>query len=79
MNYQDMTISQLAAEIRKDWKPVHYTAEPYLQAMFSLQSISDNYFADSGISIVLYFLNNARSWKGEVAKAIKAELRSRAK
>jgi hypothetical protein len=37
------------------------------------------YYADTGRSIVLYFLNNATSWKGDTAKAVKAELKLRLK
>jgi hypothetical protein len=65
----------IAKEIKKDWKNVNYAAEPYLSAMFSLDSIKDRYGFDSGKSVVAYFLSNASSWKGETAKRIKAELK----
>lgn len=67
---------EIAAEIRKDWKNVSPYAAPYLKAMSCLESINDNYLYDSGRSIVAYFLSNAGSWRGEVAKRIKAELKS---
>jgi hypothetical protein len=67
---------QIAVEISKDWAKVNYAAEPYLQAMYSLHSINDNYYLDSGKSVVAYFLSNASSWRGEVAKRIKAELKA---
>ena len=67
---------EIAAEIRKDWKNVSPYAAPYLNAMSCLESINDNYLYDSGRSIVAYFLSNAGSWRGEVAKRIKAELKS---
>jgi hypothetical protein len=70
---------EIAAEIRKDWKPVNYAAKPYLDAMQSLNSIKDNYIMDSGKSIVLYFLSNASTWRGETAKRIKAELKQMCK
>jgi hypothetical protein len=70
---------EIAAEIRRDWKKVNYAAKPYLDAMGSLTSIKDNYFMDSGKSIVLYFLSNAASWRGEVAKRVKAELKAMCK
>lgn len=47
--------------------------------MFDLSEIEDRYIADSGASIVSYFLANASTWKGEVAKAIKKELNRRVK
>lgn len=67
-------LNQIADEISKDWKSVNYAAKPYLDAMHTLKSISDNYYQDSGSSIVAYFLSNARSWKGDTAKSIKKEL-----
>jgi hypothetical protein len=70
---------KIAAEIRNDWKKVYFGAVPYLEAMESLNRITDNYFYDSGKTIVLYFLANAQTWKGETAKRIKAELKSMSK
>lgn len=67
---------EIAREIKKDWKSVNYAAKPYLAAMESLNCIHDNYIFDSGESVVLYFLSNAASWKGETAKRIKLELKS---
>ena len=74
-----LTISSLAQIIQNDWKPVHYTAKPYLSAMFCLDSIKDKYLAESGVDMVSYFLSNAAQWKGETAKAIKKELNKRVK
>jgi len=68
-------IYQIAEEIRADWKPVSPYAKPYLDAMFSLHDISDNYYLDSGRSVVLYFLSNAGTWRGETARRIKEELK----
>lgn len=70
------TLADIAREIRADWKPVNYAAEPYLAAMATMGAITENYYADSGHSVVLYFLSNARSWRGDVAKRIKAELKT---
>lgn len=70
----------IARAIRADWKDkagkpnINYAAKPYLDAMESLNSIDDKYIEDSGASVVAYFLANASSWRGEKAKAIKAEL-----
>jgi hypothetical protein len=73
-------LSEIAAEIEADWgskgSGVNFGARPYLDAMYSLNSINDAYGADDGEMIVAYFLSNARSWTGEVAKRIKAELKS---
>lgn len=67
---------EIAREIRQDWRPVNYAAKPYLDAMTSLRSIRDDYGMDSGTSIVAYFLANASTWRGEVAKRVKAELKA---
>ena len=69
---------EIAGEIRKAWTKVCPYAEPYLEAMQSLDSINDNYYFDSGKSIVLYFLSNASTWRGEDARRIKAELKEMA-
>jgi len=66
---------EIAAEIRHDWLKVNYAAKPYLDAMATLESASDSYGYDTAKSIVLYFLSNASSWRGETAKRIKAELK----
>jgi hypothetical protein len=47
--------------------------------MRSLTYITDDYYFDSGKTIVLYFLSNAGTWKGENAKRIKAELKAMCK
>lgn len=67
---------EVAREVRKDWKNVYFGAVPYLDAMSSLDSINDDYGQDSAKSVVIYFLGNARGWKGEVAKRCKAELKA---
>jgi len=72
-------LSEIAREIRIDWKPVYFGAIPYLDAMSTLNSIADNYGMDSAKSIVLYFLSNASTWRGETAKRIKAELKAMCK
>lgn len=67
---------QIANEIKKDWVKPNYAAKPYLDAMQSLESVNDSYGWDSAKSVVLYFLCNAGTWKGETAKRIKAELKT---
>jgi hypothetical protein len=68
------TLAAIAREIRADWKNVYFGAKPYLDALGTLQSINDSYYADDARSIVAYFLANASSWRGETAKRIKKEL-----
>lgn len=69
------TISDIAYDIRREWKNVNYAAKPYLEAMTSLETIYDTYIHDSAKGIVLRFLGNAGSFRGERAKALKAELK----
>lgn len=68
------TLHEIGADIRKNWQKVSYAAEPYLEALERMNDISDNYGLEQGVFVVLYFLNNARGWRGPEAKRIKAEL-----
>lgn len=68
------TLSQIAKEIRADWKNISPYAKPYLQAMSTLDSVGQKYGADEGRAVVNYFLANAGGWRGEVARKIKKEL-----
>ena len=79
MNLADKTIAELAAIIRKDWQKVNFAAKPYLSAMGCLSDINHQIGFDSWKSIVLYFLSNAGTWRGEIAKAVKLELKNRTK
>ena len=76
---EDKTLCEIACMISRDWKKPYFGAVPYLEAMLTLVSIEDKYLYDSGKSIVLYFLANAQTWKGEVAREVKKELNRRAK
>jgi hypothetical protein len=72
-------LSVIAREIKKDWgTKVYFGAKPYLDAMQSLDTMNDNYGYDSAKSIILYFLSNASSWRGDKAKEIKKELKQMA-
>lgn len=70
------TLSTIANEVLLDWKKPYFGAVPYLEAMLTLDSVADDYGMDSGESIVIYFLANATTWRGETAKRIKAELKA---
>lgn len=71
------SISAIASDIRRDWgSKVNYAARPYLDAMGDLEKINDRYGADDARGIVLYFLGNASTYRGEKAKALKAELKA---
>jgi hypothetical protein len=66
----------IARDIKKAWPKVNYAAKPYLDAMLDLSSINDKYGYDSAKSIVLYFLANAASFRGDEAKTLKLELKT---
>lgn len=70
------SLSTIARDIRRDWHKPYFGAVPYLQAMTSLDTIRDSYGYDSADSIVRYFLSNAATWRGDTARAIKAELKA---
>lgn len=70
-------LSVIAAEVLRLWtSPANYAAKPYLRAMLSLRTVSDNYGADSGEFIVLYALSNMQTWRGDDARRIKKELKA---
>lgn len=69
------SLALIAADIKRGWPNMNYAAKPYYEAMYSLDKITDQFYQDSGTSIVRYFLSNATTWKGDVARHIKAELK----
>lgn len=71
------SIRAIADFITSNWHPVYYGAVPYLDAMKDMEFITDPVINDTGESVVRYFLGNAKSWRGPIAQAVKAELRSR--
>ena len=69
-------LSTIANEIARSWAKPYFGAVPYIAAMRTLGSIEEDYHYESGKSIVLYFLANAGTWRGEDARRIKAELKA---
>lgn len=70
---------QIAGDILCNWPRPSLHATPYIFAMRHLNTLADSYGADSALSVVLYFLSNASTWRGEEARRIKDELRSMVK
>jgi hypothetical protein len=69
-------LREIAADIVADWDgKMYFGAIPYVEAMAYLDSIDDMYGADRARDIVNYFLANARTWRGETARSVKAELK----
>ena len=69
-------VSEIARDIRLHWPKVNYGAQPYLDAMYALTTIEDDYGLDSARSIINYFLANANTFRGEDARRLKAELKA---
>lgn len=79
---REAPLNSLANVIWVDWRErsksgIYFGAEPYITAMMGLSSIDGRYGEDDGHSIVAYFLSNASSWRGDVARLVKAELKRR--
>ena len=70
---------KIAEEIKQDWKNPYFGAVQHLSAMATLDSIDSMYLHDSAQSVVLYFLANAGTWRGETARRIKKELKDMSK
>ena len=83
-NLNQRPLYEIAQEIRQDWNAtskngIYFGAVPYLDAMSSLDKPTEKYGYDSGKSIILYFLGNASTWRGDTAKRVKAELKEMCK
>jgi hypothetical protein len=70
-----VSVSEIAHAIAKDWQNVSPYAADYLNAMKEIRSVEDNYYADTAKSVILYFLANASTYRGENARSYKALLR----
>lgn len=70
-----VTVSEIAYAISKDWQNISPYAKDYLNAMKEITDIDGDYYADSAKSVVMYFLANASSYRGENARAYKALLK----
>jgi len=72
------SISEIARDIKRSpwWRSnASIYARDYIEAMSCLNSIDDNYYLDSADSVIRYALANMATFKGEEARAIKAELK----
>ena len=74
-----VTVSEIAYAIAKDWQNISPYAAGYLNAMKTITDIEGDYIHDSAKSVVLYFLANAGSYRGEGARAYKALLKKMVK
>lgn len=73
----ELSISQIAYMVRKDWKRPYFGCVPYIEAMLSIEHITDRYVVGDGTSVVRGFLANAQQYRGPIARMVKAELNKR--
>ncbi len=83
-NYDAATVAtlplyEIARLIAADWHNVNYAARPYLDALHECDGngATGGPARESAKSVALYFLNNAKTWRGYNARLIKAELIAR--
>lgn len=74
--YASMSLNDIGRLILREWRPINYAAKPYAEALRDMQN--GQYGLDDAKSIILYFLSNASTWRGPLARAVKAELKARA-
>lgn len=74
-DYSEMTLFQISDVIYEDWgREMPFKAHRYVEAIANLDNLDDVFGADSGNTIVAYFLENAKDWRGETARDIKKVL-----
>lgn len=69
-------LSTIASDIRANWPSPYFGAVPYIKALASMRDIDEMYGDEQARDIVWRFLGNAGTWRGEAARAIKAELKA---
>lgn len=74
-------LSEIAKDIQAAWKNPNYAALPYIKAMLFIHSPEPNapYLAETARDIVLGFLCNASTFRGETARELKKELKQQYK
>jgi hypothetical protein len=73
---ENRSISSIAKDIKKAWANPYFGAKPYLNAMEYLDNINDTYIYDDAKNVIMYFLANASTFRGNDAKVLKAELKN---
>jgi hypothetical protein len=68
-------LHEIAEESVLNWPEPYFDAVPYIHAMRRIEKITGRYGMGDGEGLVRYFLVNARTWRGEAAKRVKAELK----
>jgi hypothetical protein len=68
-------ILEIARDIKAQWPKPYFGAVPYLEAMLTMTTVDKKYGEDNAESIVVYFLANANTFRGEHARRLKQELK----
>jgi hypothetical protein len=72
-----MSLSAIARFVHKDWPRPYFGCVPYMEAMLSLERVTDTFGADTGQYVVRGFLSNCATYRGASARVVKAELNAR--
>lgn len=74
-----LDVQQIVALVYDDWDDVHPSAATYLNALDvnDCRELADPVGNETADLQLRYFLAHAASWRGETARAVKAELRRR--
>ena len=71
-----MTPAELVRIIRADWQNPNYAAVPYLDALEGVTTWNCTVEFESARSLAPYLLNNLRTYRGETARFVKAQLKA---
>jgi hypothetical protein len=73
------TLARIARAVSHDWTQPYFGARTYLQALAELDTcdLSAAYGCEDARGMVRGFLANAQTYRGQVARAVKAELLGR--
>jgi hypothetical protein len=69
------TPADVVRTIRADWRNPYFGAVPYLEALEGLASWDARFGVESARSLAPYLLNNLKTWRGDVARSVKAQLK----
>ncbi len=75
LNYSKMSLWHISDVISSDWGDnISREAFLYVEALSNLNSLDDSLGSDTAEYVVVYFLLNAKKWKGETAREVKKAL-----
>lgn len=72
-------VSLIRRDLQMQKKPVPFGAVPYLSALGTMNNLSDRYGVETGAQILPYLLSNLSTYRGPIARLVKAELNARLK